>query len=161
MPHAAQRYPVASLMPYCTCKVPEVRRFAVCDEERLAVHALMVKRNRSEILVCKEEGTKGEDMSMGHVFNVGKVKHVSVVADLEFSLALSECGDHLRKALYISLPKDASRADSASEETRRFAIGLEHCGLCIRLVSCEIIDISQVMGTIPWSSCNILAERLQ
>ena len=82
-------------MPHCARKVPEVDWLAVGDEEGLTVDALGVERYSGAESVCLEKSGESEDVAVGNVLDVGKVKEVFVVADLKLCLPLAVSSDYL------------------------------------------------------------------
>lgn len=63
-----------------------------------------------------EEELGGEEVGVSDVANVGEVKEVLVIADLDVVLAALVDVEDAGEGLDVTLTKDASGADGASEE---------------------------------------------
>lgn len=96
-------------------KVPEVDGLVICDEEGLAVDALVVEGD-SGGGGGDEEELGGEEVRVGDVANVGEVEEVLVVADLDVVLAALVDVEDACEGLDVALTKDTGGADGASEE---------------------------------------------
>lgn len=123
-------------------EVPKVDRLAIRDEERLAVDALVVEGNRLG-LDRQEQGARGEEVRVGHVLDVGEVKHVGVGSDLHARPALLVNVDNVVDGLDVALAKDARRPDRGGEEVRvrLGAVGGKYYGFCFGLEDFQVSSV--------------------
>ena len=113
-------------MPDSAGKVPEVDGGVVCNEESLAVDALVIEGNGRGSGGSKEE-LRSEEMGVGDVADVGKVEEVLVGANLDRVLAALVGVEDTGESLDVALAEDTSWANRGCEELRVvLAIGLEN-----------------------------------
>lgn len=106
---------MAGSVPDGAGEVPEVDGLVVCDEEGLTIDALVVEGD-SGGGGSGEKELGGEEVGVGNVANIGEVKEVLVVADLDVVLAALVDVEDAGEGLDVTLTKDAGGADGASEE---------------------------------------------
>lgn len=124
---------VTSGMPDGTGKVPEVNRSVICDEEGLAVDALVIEGNGGRSSGGQEE-LRGEEMGVGDVADVSEVEEVLVSSNLDCVLATLVGVEDTCEGLDIALAEDASWTDGGCEELGVvLAVGLENDFLSLSL----------------------------
>lgn len=105
----------AGSVPNGASEVPEVNGSVVCDEEGLAVDALMVEgyggRSRSG-----EEELCGKEVGMGDIAHVSEIEEVLVGADLDCVLAALVGVHDACEGLDVALTKDTSRTNGGCKE---------------------------------------------
>lgn len=130
LPDAGGAGLVAGGAPHGARKVPKVDGLVVCDEEDLAVDALVVEGRRGGG-GGGEQQARGQEVRVGDVADVGKVKDVVVVAELHLALAGAVGVEQAGEGLDVALAKDAGGADRRGEQGGR---GLGAVGLCDELL---------------------------
>ena len=144
-PHVLSAVRATGSVPHGPAKVPKVHGRVVGDDEGLAVDALVVE-GRDLQLGSLQKGDGGQQVAVRHVLDVGEVKEVVVVADLNRGLAVLVELDEVVQRHGVAFAHDARGTDGAGEqvgggggavglEDELFSGGLEKCG---RLVSGEV-----------------------
>lgn len=111
--------------PDGTGKVPKVDGGVVGDEEGLSVDFFVVEGNGRGSR-GGEEKASGEKVGVSNVADVGKVKQVHVVAQLDLGLAAAVGLEEASEGLHVAFAKDACGTDGRGEELGGFgAVGVE------------------------------------
>ena len=135
-PDALGALVVAGGAPDGAGEVPEVAGGVVCDEEDLAVDALVVE-GRGGGAGGEEQGAGGEEVGVGDVADVGEVEDVGVVAELDVGLAGAVGAQEAGEGLGVAFAEDAGGAEGRGDEVGGgLAVGLDDellgGGLCKR-----------------------------
>ncbi len=130
-------------------EVPEVAGGVVCDEEDLAVDALVVE-GRGGGAGGEEQGAGGEEVGVGDVADVGEVEDVGVVAELDVGLAGAVGAQEAGEGLGVAFAEDAGGAEGRGDEVGGgLAVGLDDellgGGLC-RVLACPCQPLSESKG---------------
>jgi hypothetical protein len=120
-------------VPDSAGKVPEVDGSVVCNEEGLAVDALVIERDGGGSGGGEEE-LRSEEMGVGDVADVGKVEEVLVGANLDRVLAALVGVEDTSESLDVTLAEDTSWANRGCKELGVvLAVGLENDFLSLSL----------------------------
>jgi hypothetical protein len=124
---------VAGGVPNGAGKIPEVNRGVVCDEEGLAVDALVIEGNGGRSGGGEEE-LGSEEMGVGDIADIGEVEEVLIGANLDCVLATLVGVEDACEGLDVTLTKDAGWANGGCKELGIvLAVGLENDFLSLSL----------------------------
>lgn len=96
-------------------KVPKVNGTIVGDEKRLAVDFFIIKRGCGGV-IGGEQGARREEVGVGDVLHVGKVKEVVIVAHLVPVAAFAVDVDDVEGCLDVAFADDTGWADGCGQE---------------------------------------------
>lgn len=117
-PRAAGPLVAAGGPPDSAGEVPKVDGLAVGDEEGLAVDALVVQGHRVAEL-GDEQGAGSQQVGVDHVFDVGEIEQVRVLADLHVVPALVVDVDQVIDGLDIAFAEDARGPNRGRQQLGR------------------------------------------
>lgn len=143
-------------MPDGAGEIPEVNRGVVCDEEGLAVDALVIKGDGGRSGGGEEE-LCGEEMGVGDVTDIGEVEEVLVGTNLDCVLAALVGIENACEGLDVTLAKDAGWANGGCKELGVvLTVGLDNDFLSLSLLTFPLVNLSK--GAMIWREHTLVSE---